>query len=340
MKKILFMASLMMSTLALNAQDFTAEIDVEDFEIEVPGTATVNFVNNSDRPIMDMMLYIKTPENLKPTKLEIGEGTNGVGAYTIAIVDGGADGWQLSANTTNSEGQLAPGKTMWVVTFEATEGFEGGECTLYTGPDGGGMTEEWEECDVAEKTFTVSVAGATPKTYEVTIPAIGKGTLTADVALDFTDTGINAYIVNEVTATKYVKYTQVFQVPAGTPIVVEGATGEVNIIESAEAIEGNLLAAGDGAAHAGGYAMSSQKGTWKKLNATVTVPVGKAYIPADAVPAAAKSSEFLYDFDGDATAIESINAEQSNAPMYNLNGVRVYNAQKGVYIQNGRKVLK
>jgi hypothetical protein len=38
------------------------------------------------------------------------------------------------------------------------------------------------------------------------------------------------------------------------------------------------------------------------------------------------------------TKINSINANDSNAPVYNLAGQRVSKAQKGVYIQNGKKV--
>lgn len=38
------------------------------------------------------------------------------------------------------------------------------------------------------------------------------------------------------------------------------------------------------------------------------------------------------------TGINSINANDNNAPVYNLAGQRVSKAQKGVYIQNGKKV--
>ena len=41
---------------------------------------------------------------------------------------------------------------------------------------------------------------------------------------------------------------------------------------------------------------------------------------------------------GDGTGINSINAEDSKAPVYNVAGQRVSKAQKGVYIQNGKKV--
>ena len=47
------------------------------------------------------------------------------------------------------------------------------------------------------------------------------------------------------------------------------------------------------------------------------------------------------DEEGDATAIQSIDkAEESNDAIYNLQGVRVKNAQKGLYIINGKKVIK
>ena len=46
-------------------------------------------------------------------------------------------------------------------------------------------------------------------------------------------------------------------------------------------------------------------------------------------------------FDGEATGIQSIATEaESNAPIYNLNGVRVNKAGKGIYIQNGKKFVK
>ena len=38
------------------------------------------------------------------------------------------------------------------------------------------------------------------------------------------------------------------------------------------------------------------------------------------------------------TGINGINAADSNAPIYNVAGQRVSKAQKGVFIQNGKKV--
>ena len=51
------------------------------------------------------------------------------------------------------------------------------------------------------------------------------------------------------------------------------------------------------------------------------------------------SEEFVVDLVvGEGTGINSINAADSKAPVYNVAGQRVSKTQKGVYIQNGKKV--
>jgi hypothetical protein len=46
-------------------------------------------------------------------------------------------------------------------------------------------------------------------------------------------------------------------------------------------------------------------------------------------------------FDGDATGIQNLTVEdEATGAIYNLNGVRVNKAQKGIYIQNGKKYVK
>ena len=51
------------------------------------------------------------------------------------------------------------------------------------------------------------------------------------------------------------------------------------------------------------------------------------------------SEEFTVDLKvGEGTGINSINAADSKAPVYNIAGQRVSKAQKGVYIQGGKKV--
>jgi hypothetical protein len=65
----------------------------------------------------------------------------------------------------------------------------------------------------------------------------------------------------------------------------------------------------------------------------------KAYLPA---ATGAESRFLVFNFgDDNATAIEGIEAESTaNAVVYDLAGRRVQKAQKGLYIVNGKKVIK
>ena len=77
-----------------------------------------------------------------------------------------------------------------------------------------------------------------------------------------------------------------------------------------------------------------------RLAATSTLSANRAYLNY-AVPAGAKEGFDLVDAN-ETTGVESIDNAQfaiDNAPVYNLQGQRVVKAQKGVFIQNGKKVV-
>ena len=64
----------------------------------------------------------------------------------------------------------------------------------------------------------------------------------------------------------------------------------------------------------------------------------KAYLPATALTSGVKALRF--NFDGETTAIETVETENANAPIYDLSGRRVVNTVKGgIYIQNGKKFI-
>ena len=68
-----------------------------------------------------------------------------------------------------------------------------------------------------------------------------------------------------------------------------------------------------------------------------TIPVYRAYFQVDQT-AGARTLSFTVD--GETTAIEGVATEgQQNGAVYNLNGQRVEKAAKGLYIQNGKKVV-
>lgn len=84
-----------------------------------------------------------------------------------------------------------------------------------------------------------------------------------------------------------------------------------------------------------------QGGIFKKAMAsTVSLPVHKAYARIEGMPAGSKV-EFSFSDDNTTNAIVTIDAEEKNADnaYYNLNGQRVTNPQRGVFIKGGRKVI-
>ena len=71
--------------------------------------------------------------------------------------------------------------------------------------------------------------------------------------------------------------------------------------------------------------------------ASGSIKKGKIYIQAS------KAADRLdIVIDGEATAIQGVNKAgvENNGAIYNLQGVRVKNAQKGIFIQNGKKIVK
>jgi hypothetical protein len=66
----------------------------------------------------------------------------------------------------------------------------------------------------------------------------------------------------------------------------------------------------------------------------------KAYLPKPVGTAAARF--FVFDFGGNETGIDELEGENGNVKteIYDLAGRRVQNAQKGVFVVNGKVVIK
>ena len=71
--------------------------------------------------------------------------------------------------------------------------------------------------------------------------------------------------------------------------------------------------------------------------ATGTIPAGKAYYQSTS-----NVKAFYFDGEDDPTGINTVNGEgfMDNGPVYNLAGQRLNQAQKGINIVNGKKVLR
>lgn len=120
---------------------------------------------------------------------------------------------------------------------------------------------------------------------------------------------------------------------AGTSYTIAGRT----IVAGTPTIEGtNFDFAGTTVASttvaAGDYFIGSNK-LWKSTGAT-TLAGTRAYLKAKT------AGEARLVIDGEETSIDAIDtATVNNGKLYNLNGQEVKNAQKGIFIQNGKKVV-
>lgn len=85
---------------------------------------------------------------------------------------------------------------------------------------------------------------------------------------------------------------------------------------------------------ANGYVLQNQSGNVNFFKAVdgVTVKAFRAYLTADA------AARLSFDFE-ETTGITNVAAEAQNNTVYNLAGQRVANAQKGLFIVNGKKMV-
>ena len=161
-------------------------------------------------------------------------------------------------------------------------------------------------------------------------------------------TGVKAYTAKVNEAGTYVNFTEITSgtIPANNGVLLEGTTGEISLEVVSEATElgENDFKVGKGAALAEAenttyFAMvkDSDPLTFGKIAATVAVPANKAYLAV--VAATEPEARLTVTFDGETTAIKSIENAETNNAIYNLNGQRVEKAQKGLYIVNGKKTI-
>lgn len=205
-------------------------------------------------------------------------------------------------------------------------------------------------------------------TYEDASPVENYFTMVTDCNTDFKEvSGVEAaYVVKEVGNVATLEDISADVVPANTPVVVLAKVNPsfTTAASAPVSIDGNLLKVSDGTVTGGEnvYALALIDGVWGfyKVAASVTIPAGKAYLEIDAA-----AKEFLAigddgsigkdgeatddptDEDGDGdycepTAVRevSVAASVQDVVYYTLSGQRVTNPQKGIYISNGRKVVR
>ena len=176
-----------------------------------------------------------------------------------------------------------------------------------------------------------------------------KGFATYSYNKDFAIYGATAYAMALDIDAGTLTGTAVDKVPAGAGILLKGEAGaSVQILETtgAAALTGNNL---HGTTDANGNTVDMPAGktvyvlsgdTFKKFTGT-ELAANKAFFQVDGTTVEGRS--FVMVFDGETTGIDALLIDNGQLTIdnavYNLNGQRVMNPAKGLYIVNGRKVV-
>ena len=191
------------------------------------------------------------------------------------------------------------------------------------------------------KNWTVEDAATLPVTLS-TIGGHNYGTFYTPVGISDLD-GVKAYIAAEENGKAVM--TAIETIPANTAVVLYAkdpakTSATFTIGEATADTDGNILAGQAATIAKVEGACTLQNNAESGLgfySYTGTALKGfKAYLNASAHSV----KSFALDFDME-TAIRGIQeAEEKSAPLYDMSGRRIQKAQKGVFIQNGKKYVK
>lgn len=175
----------------------------------------------------------------------------------------------------------------------------------------------------------------------LSVGAAGYATLIAPVALEI-PAGVEVYTAAfEDGRAKLTSISDV--IPANVGVVVKAAQGTYNFnITTTENVATSALSGVPNtenvASESAAFILANGKhgvGFYKLSSANRTIHGFRAFYTA---PAEAQAvSAFLLE--NNVTGIEEIETSADKAPIYDLSGRRVAKAEKGVYIQNGRKIF-
>ena len=163
---------------------------------------------------------------------------------------------------------------------------------------------------------------------------------------DFATLGVTAYIAKAAdTAKGTVTLSTIDNAPAGIPVLLKGTKGNTAVITTTstdyDAPETNYLVAADGETAIGSseakYVLAYNSG-WEFRHYNGTLSAGKVYLDLSSLGGGAAKLSFI--FDEETTGIKSVQGSGLTVNgYYNLNGQRVNQPSKGLYIVNGKKVI-
>ena len=221
-------------------------------------------------------------------------------------------------------------------TYKATEGWKD-FMFIEEGANGNDPEPPTEEPDISESS-------------ELIIGSAHVATYCSDKALDFSEvSGVRAYVASGFNPDNgKILLMHVDEVPAGTGLYVKGTPGKYNIpVKPTSFYYLNLLKPVFEATtipeESNGFTnfvlANGDDGLLFYRSHNASLAANRAYLQLPTTAAAARSY-IEWEFADEATAIGHLRTEEAlDNIYYNLNGQRVENPTKGIYIKNGKKML-
>ena len=193
----------------------------------------------------------------------------------------------------------------------------------------------------------------TPASVSATIGGTGFATFSSEYPLDFSATTTKAYVAS-LTGENTVLLSPVTAVPASTGLLLKGATEYIpvkagfvsapatNLLKASTADD---IAATDAVNNIYHYVLANGSNGvgFYNLAADKNIGAGKAYLETTTALAATSSARAAWVFaDDETTGINMVNGSGftvNGSDIYDLQGRRVAQPAKGLYIMNGRKVV-
>ena len=195
---------------------------------------------------------------------------------------------------------------------------------------------EWEGETTGHNGYCTTIPAPT-----AVVSAAGWATWNAPCAVSF-PAGVSAYLVTENTDPAKVSLIEVSDVPANTPVLLEASAGTytMDMIESSTtSTEGNLLRVSTGTNSGTLYVLAKidEVVGFYMWDPSKTLPEGKIYLE---MPGSTNPVRPFIALPGEETGISDMNRETvTNNRYFDLQGRRVAQPTKGMYIVNGKKVV-
>ena len=197
----------------------------------------------------------------------------------------------------------------------------------------------------------VTCPGSPISSVNITIPASGIGTYCSEYPLDFSNVATNdfsfkAYTVKRIDGSNITLEKITSKVKGGVPFIITGEGGETVSVPTCDSnnvpenlLRGTLAPTYVEAAAAGYHNYGMSGGKFKRISSGI-VPANRAYLP---IADAGEAREFSFIFVDETTGVSGATRLNDKSQMINeifdLQGRRVAQPKRGLYIMNGKKMV-